>query len=210
MSDGHRPGLLFVLSAPSGAGKTSLCNALVAGTDDLVASVSHTTRPARPGEREGVDYQFVDRAGFEAMMAEGVFLEHAEVFGNRYGTSRTWVEERLSQGIDVLLEIDWQGAAQVRARMPECRSIFILPPSLGALRQRLEGRGSDERSTIERRLAAAVSEMTHWAEYDYLVINDDFPQALSQLRAIVQACRLGSVTQGRRHHALIEALLGGA
>lgn len=206
-SDSERPGLLFVVSAPSGAGKTSLSKALVAQTEGLVASVSLTTRPARPGERDGVDYQFVDRSTFEAMLEEGAFLEHAEVFGNRYGTSVGWVQQRLDRGTDVLLEIDWQGARQVRARMPECRSIFILPPSREALRARLEGRGSDAPSTIERRLEAAVSEMSHWEEYDFLVVNDDFQSALAELQCIVRACRLSRRLQGRRHRSLLAALL---
>lgn len=207
MTDADRSGLLFVLSAPSGAGKTSLRNALVADTPGLIASVSHTTRPRRDGEQEGIAYHFMPTDAFAAMVEAGVFLEHAEVFGNRYGTSRTWVEQRLAEGTDVLLEIDWQGARQIRAALPGCISIFVLPPSRGALRERLVGRGSDARATIERRLAEAERDISHWHEYDYVVVNDDFHRALGDLQAIVRACRLKSAQQGVRHRTLIGDLL---
>ena len=189
MSDGEgaapRRGRLIILSAPSGAGKTSLARALVERLPDTVISVSHTTRPPRPGERDGVDYHFVDRPRFEAMVAEGRFLEHARVFDNYYGTDRRGVEAELAAGRNVLLDIDWQGARAVRAQMPEAVSVFILPPSREALEQRLRGRGQDSDAVIARRMRDAVAEMRHYDEYDYVVINDDFDAALADLEAIV-------------------------
>jgi guanylate kinase len=178
-------GKLFILSAPSGAGKTSLANALVESSPELQFSVSHTTRAPRPGERHGVHYYFVSPAEFEAMVARGEFLEHAQVFGNRYGTSRAAVEGVLAQGKSVLLDIDWQGARAIKARMPQAVSIFILPPSRAALRERLNKRGQDSAEVIERRMREATAEMSHYVEFDHVVVNDDFEAALADLRALV-------------------------
>ncbi|HTT07347.1 MAG TPA: guanylate kinase, partial [Gammaproteobacteria bacterium] len=169
---------LFIVSAPSGAGKTSLVNALVASFDRVVPSVSYTTRPPRPTERNGVDYHFVSPAEFDRMITAGAFLEHAEVFGNRYGTARAAIETELGKGRDVVLEIDWQGARQIRVRMPESVSIFILPPSLPELERRLRNRESDDAETIRRRLEEAAAEMSHYPEYDYVIVNGIFEQAL--------------------------------
>jgi guanylate kinase len=201
-------GTLFVVSAPSGAGKTSLVKALRAGLEGFTVSVSHTTRAMRPGEEHGRDYFFVGREEFESMIAAGAFLEHALVFGNHYGTACTTVAAALDAGSDVLLEIDWQGARQVRALMPDCLSIFILPPSLAALEQRLAARGQDDAETIARRMRDALSELSHYAEYDYLVVNDDFSEALAELRAIVIARRVLASRQIERHRGLIAGLLG--
>jgi guanylate kinase len=205
--DAPARGTLFIVSAPSGAGKTSLVKALLDSTPGLTASISHTTRAMRPGERDGVDYHFVDAAGFQAMVSAGAFLEHARVFDNYYGTSVAAVQERLGQGLDVILEIDWQGARQVRRALPEAVSIFVLPPSRAALEQRLRGRGQDSDETIARRMRDARSESSHFGEYDFLVINDDFDTALEQLCAIVQAQRLRQEPQAARHRQLIDELL---
>lgn len=183
-------GTLYIVSAPSGAGKTSLVKALVGQDPEILVSVSHTTRRSRPGEEDGVHYHFVDVAAFEAMLARGAFLEHAQVFGNYYGTSREWVEARLAEGRDVLLEIDWQGARQVREALPAAVSVFILPPSRAALEERLRGRGQDDDGVIARRMEESVSELSHYGEYDYLVVNDAFQAALEDLRAIFRARRL--------------------
>ncbi|HEB59161.1 MAG TPA: guanylate kinase [Gammaproteobacteria bacterium] len=183
------PGTLFIISAPSGAGKTSLVRALLERMDGIGVSVSHTTRAPRPGERDGVDYHFTAVAEFEKMVAAGVFLEHAQVFDNYYGTSREAIETRLAAGEDVILEIDWQGAAQVRRLMADTVSIFILPPSREALEERLRGRGQDDEGIIARRMRDAVAEMSHYAEFDYLIINDDFDTALGELCCVVQARR---------------------
>lgn len=177
---------LYVVSAPSGAGKTSLVRAVCARLPDLRISTSHTTRPPRPNEQDGREYHFVDKAQFGRLIAAGAFLEHAQVFDNHYGTSRPQLEEKLAAGHDVILEIDWQGARQVRAAMPGCRTIFILPPSRQALRERLNGRGTDSPAVIERRLADAVADMSHWREFDYVVVNDDFERAAGELAEIVQ------------------------
>ncbi len=179
------PPRLWVISAPSGAGKTTLVHALMDRHPGLRFSVSYTTRPARPGERDGLDYHFVEAGQFAGMIERGEFLEHAEVFGRRYGTARGQVETLLAAGHDVLLEIDWQGARQVRARMPECRSIFILPPSLSELERRLRGRGTDDETVISRRLAEAHGDITHWHEFDYVIINDALERALVGLEAIL-------------------------
>lgn len=200
-------GTLYIVAAPSGAGKTSLVKSLVATTPGVVASVSHTTRPPRPGEQEGVHYHFVPLPAFETMIAQGAFLEHAQVFGNCYGTSRAAVLSKLQDGLDVILEIDWQGARQVREQMPGCPGIFILPPSRDALRQRLAGRGQDSAEVIERRMAAALDELSHYAEFDYLVINDRFETALTELRAIFIAQRQRRAAQLERHPELLRALL---
>lgn len=181
-----KSGKLFILSAPSGAGKTSLARALVKALPDLAFSISHTTRPPRPGEKDGVDYYFVDEAEFQAMMETDMFLEHARVFDHRYGTSRAAVERLLTAGKGVVLDIDWQGARAIKQKMPQAQTIFILPPSREALIERLAGRGQDSREVVERRMRAAVSEMKHYREFDYLVVNDDFVAALEDLKAIVQ------------------------
>lgn len=200
-------GTLYTVSAPSGAGKTSLVAALIKSNPEVCVSVSHTTRPMRPGEVDGVNYNFIDHATFENMIAEGAFLEHARVFNNLYGTSQAWVEETLRQGLDVILEIDWQGAQQVRRLLPSTISLFILPPSLACLRQRLTGRGQDDMSVIESRMAEAISEMSHYVEADYLIINDDFTTALAQFQALItsQHLRLGYQTQ--RYGSLLKDLL---
>jgi guanylate kinase len=176
---------VFIVSAPSGAGKTSLVRALLDRHPELAFSVSHTTRPCRPGEVEGRDYFFVGRETFEQMIAEGRFLEHARVFDNWYGTARDTVDSLVTEGRTVLLDIDWQGARQVREALPDAVSIFILPPSLEALAARLRGRGQDSDEVIERRMRDAVSEMTHHDEFDHLVINDDFELALEDLERIL-------------------------
>ncbi|MEZ5531663.1 MAG: guanylate kinase [Steroidobacteraceae bacterium] len=179
------PARLFVIAAPSGAGKTSLVKALIECTPNLQVSISHTTRRRRPNEREGEHYHFVTRERFAELKAAGVFLEDAEVFDNHYGTSREGVERALAAGHDVLLEIDWQGARQVRARMPECETIFILPPSHAELAARLFKRGTDDEAVIARRLRDAEADISHWQEFDYVVVNDDFGQALEALSRIV-------------------------
>jgi guanylate kinase len=180
-------GTLFVLAAPSGAGKTSLVKALLERMPGLRMSVSHTTRPRRPTEEHGREYYFVGVEEFERLVAEGQFLEHARVFDNLYGTARAPVEARLAQGGDMVLEIDWQGARQVRAAMPDCVTIFILPPSREALEKRLRSRATDSPQVIARRLRDAVSDMSHWREFDYVVVNDDFEQAITDLMAVVSA-----------------------
>lgn len=200
-------GVLYCISAPSGAGKTSLVKSLVDSFAQLQVSISHTTRPQRPGEQDGVDYHFVDNASFLALQAQHAFLEHALVFGHHYGTSRLWVEEQLATGTDVLLEIDWQGQATVKQRLPESISIFILPPSLEVLEQRLHQRAQDSPSVIVNRMAKAKSEMQHCLAYDYLIINDKFDQALQELRSIIQCNRLTIAQQTQRHHPLVEQLL---
>ncbi len=200
-------GHLYIISAPSGAGKTSLVNALLAIHENLQVSISHTTRPARKGEIHGKNYYFVDKTQFEAMLADNVFLEYATVFDNYYGTSRTWVESKLIQGIDIILEIDWQGAEKVRQFMPDAISIFILPPSRPALSQRLHGRGQDDGETIKRRLQAAVEEMQHCYKFDYLVVNDDFEHALWDLRAIIRTQHLKQSVQKSTLMTLLDDLL---
>ena len=178
-------GKLFVIAAPSGAGKTSLVRALMQLRPALRFSISYTTRKQRPNERHSHDYFFVDKAEFERMVAAGEFLEHARVFDNYYGTSRKQVERLLDDGQDVLLEIDWQGAQQIRRALPECRSIFVLPPSREALEQRLRGRGTDSDEVIARRLRDSLADLSHWSEFDYIVVNDDFGRATADLQAIV-------------------------
>ena len=200
-------GTLFVVAAPSGAGKSSLVHALLERESAISLSVSHTTRPPRPGEQSGQQYYFVDRAEFERKIAEGIFLEHAEVHGNLYGTSRTRVAALLEQGRDVLLEIDWQGAEQIRRSQPDCVSVFILPPSRAELERRLRGRGSDSDEVIERRLRNSRGEIAHAHEFDYILVNDAFADALADLQAIVRAVRLRSGLQWQRHERLIADLL---
>ena len=201
------PGQLFVVSAPSGAGKTSLVNALIEATDGISASVSHTTRGQRPGETEGEDYFFVDPARFQQMVADDEFLEHAEVFGNLYGTSKAQIRRTLDSGLDLVLEIDWQGARSVRALYPETVCVFILPPSEATLRERLVGRGRDDPATIEARMQQAMSEMSHFPEYEYLLVNDDFAVALEGLRAIVLASRLKTHVARARLGPVVDDLL---
>lgn len=202
-------GTLYIVSAPSGAGKTSLVAALVEKLPRLKISVSHTTRARRDGEVEGVNYHFIKREPFVRLMEQGRFLEHAEVFGNLYGTSADWVGDTLREGEDVILEIDWQGAAQIRKLVPEALSIFILPPCLKTLSGRLRGRGSDPDHVIERRLAGAQEEMSHYAEFDYLVVNDNFERALHELSCIVEANRLTTPRQAVRQAATLADLLSG-
>ncbi|MEM7281468.1 MAG: guanylate kinase [Pseudomonadota bacterium] len=185
MNNGQPLGSLFVIAAPSGAGKTTLVKALVKARPDIRFSISHTTRLPRTSERKGIDYFFIKKQEFEEMVEAGAFLEHALVFGNYYGTSRAAAESQLNQGHDVLLEIDWQGAQQVKQAMPECRTVFILPPSQAELERRLRGRKTDDDAEIARRLKQSVADMARWDEFDYVVVNDDFDQALEDLMAIV-------------------------
>jgi guanylate kinase len=200
-------GTLYTVSAPSGAGKTSLVAALVAGCDNLLVSISHTTRPMRPSEQDGVNYHFVSESEFLQRLEQAEFLEHAKVFGNLYGTSGIWVEEQLAQGLDVILEIDWQGAEQVKRAIPDTRSIFIAPPSRETLQERLNSRGQDDAETIARRMNQAVEEMSHYVESDYLIVNDVFEQALAGLQAIVLAERLRTSQQQVLHAQMLKDLL---
>lgn len=200
-------GNLYIISAPSGAGKTSLVKKLVSNLDGLIVSVSHTTRQMREGELHGKDYFFVDLETFTTMQGEGEFLECAQVFDNFYGTAQQTVEMSLAQGQDVILEIDWQGAAQVRKLMPEALSIFILPPSIEVLQQRLEKRGKDDIQTIMRRMTDATAEMSHYSEFDYLIVNDDFAVALNALKSIVVANRLKQMRQSAVLQSLLSNLL---
>jgi guanylate kinase len=200
-------GTLFTVSAPSGAGKTSLVNALVQRCEGLHVSVSHTTRPIRPGEQDGVDYHFVSEEAFLAMLERAEFLEHARVFGNLYGTSGVWVEQQLRRGHDIILEIDWQGAQQVRRLLPQSRAIFILPPSREDLLQRLNRRGQDDAGVIAARMKAAVEEMSHYVESDYLVVNKEFDQALNELQSIVNSARLVTSRQQDALSSLLRDLL---
>lgn len=200
-------GTLYIISAPSGAGKTSLVRALIESTADIGVSVSHTTRAMRPGEVDGVNYHFVDEATFERLVARGEFFEHAWVFDRHYGTSRVEVEKRLRAGEDVILEIDWQGARQVRQQMSDAVSIFILPPSWQALHERLSNRGQDDAATIARRMRDAVSEMTHYTEYDYVIVNDAFDVALDELKSVIRAERLRLSRTRARYGTLLHDLL---
>jgi guanylate kinase len=200
------PGNLFIISAPSGAGKTSLVSALLKTNQQISLSISYTTRAPRPGEVNGKDYHFVSRDMFLQMTQNGDFLESAEVYGNLYGTSQPWIEQQLASGRDILLEIDWQGAAQVRKLMSHAISIFILPPSLDALETRLKGRGQDSAEVISRRLHAAQEDISHVAEFDYVIINDKLDEALRQLEAVVIAVGLHRDSQLSRHATLITQL----
>lgn len=202
-------GQLFIVSAPSGAGKSSLVRAWLEQDTNISLSISYTTRPPRRGEVDGVHYHFVDRDTFMAMLNRGEFLESAEIYGQHYGTSQPWIEAQMAQGRDILLEIDWQGAAQVRRLMPQAVSIFILPPSIAELRRRLEGRGTDSPEVIERRMAAAREEISHALEADYLVVNDVFETALADLLAIARARRLRMDVQASRLSGLMHSLLNG-
>lgn len=200
-------GNLFIVSAPSGAGKTSLLAKLLEEMPDLCLSISHTTRPMRDGEQDGVNYHFSDRDTFVNMVEQGGFLEHAEVFGNLYGTSAQWVEEQQQQGKDVILEIDWQGAQQVRRLKPEAIGVFILPPAIETLRERLSNRGQDDNTVIEQRLAGAQEEISHYGEYDYLILNQDFDQALADLAAVFHASRLQQKSQQKTLSNTLKNLL---
>ena len=202
-------GNLYILSATSGAGKSSLINALLADLprNEVRLSISHTTRNPRPAEEDGVHYYFTTHAEFEALIEKDHFLEWAEVFGNYYGTSLPMIEKSLEQGVDVFLDIDWQGARQIRQKVPNVKTIFILPPSREELKNRLVGRGQDSEETIAKRMAEAESEMSHYNEFDYVIVNDDFQQALAELKAILTAERLKLSSQEIRHKALIEQLL---
>jgi guanylate kinase len=202
-----RSGLLFVVSAPSGAGKTTLVNALLEAENQLVASVSHTTRSRRPQEHDGVNYHFVSEAEFRDMLDADEFLEHAVVFGHYYGTAKSAVDEVLAQGRDVILEIDWQGAEQVRQSYPDCCSIFILPPSRAALRERLHARGQDSPEVIAKRTAEAREEMANHGAFDYIVVNEDFSSALDDLRSIINATRLGRIPKQQELRSLLADLL---
>jgi len=199
-------GNLFIICAPSGAGKTSLVNALLEREPDIELSISYTTRAPRPGETDGRNYHFVTREQFLEMAGRGEFLEHAEVHGNFYATSQPWINARRAEGKDILLEIDWQGAAQVRRQIPDAVGVFILPPSPETLRRRLEGRGQDSAEVIERRLLAARGEVAHVAEFDYVIINRNFDVAVTDLVSIVRAQRLRLAAQIERYRDLINQL----
>ncbi len=183
-------GNLYIISAPSGGGKTSLVNALVSSLTDITVSISHTTRAARQGETDGTHYHFIDEPTFHKMIAQGKFLEYATIFGNLYGTCREWVQKTLNQGTDVILEIDWQGAQEIRRLFPHCISIFIVPPSPEILAKRLQDRQQDDSNTVKRRLADVRETFFHLPEYDYIVLNDDFTKAVNDLQAIVITGRL--------------------
>jgi len=200
-------GTLFIIAAPSGAGKTSLVNALVTERDNIMVSVSHTTRAMRPGEREGVDYHFVTPQRFKSMVEQGAFLEHATVFDYSYGTSRRRVMDQLAEGVDVILEIDWQGAQQIRELVDECVSIFILPPSKAALLERLRSRRQDSYEVIARRMRDAVKELSHYEEFNYLIVNDDFHHALAELNMLIASERLRATKRKEQLADLIDDLL---
>jgi len=200
-------GNLFVIAAPSGGGKTSLVKALLETVSNVRVSVSHTTRAMRPGEKEGQDYFFITKMQFDEMVNQHAFLEHAKVYDQYYGTSHAWVETQLTQGMDVILEIDWQGARQIKMLFPGAVLIFIVPPSLQVLTQRLEQRQQDTTETIERRMQEAKDEIAHCREFDYLVVNDQFEQAVLDLQHIVFSVRLKTPTQAKKYAALLDNLL---
>ncbi|MCP3850944.1 MAG: guanylate kinase [Gammaproteobacteria bacterium] len=200
-------GMLYIISAPSGAGKTSLVKALLEETDLVEVSVSYTTRAKRPGELEGVDYHYIEKETFKQMIVDDQFIEHAEVFGNYYGTSKRQIKEKLQAGIDIILEIDWQGAQQVRTQFDSCTSVFILPPSREELVSRLTERGQDSSEVINQRMDEAIEQMSHYKEFEYLIVNDQFAHALGEFKALIYALRLRQTSQCRRHHDLIDGLL---
>ena len=200
-------GNLFIISAPSGAGKSTLINALLKQDADMQLSVSHTTRSPRPGETDGVQYHFTDVSSFKQLIAQDQFIEWAEVFGNYYGTSKAALADKLAQGIDVFLDIDWQGARQIKQQLPFVTSIFILPPSVGALEQRLNQRGQDSAEVIAGRMAKARDEISHANEYDYWVVNDDLELAVQQFSGIIQSQRLKQQKQAIRQQKLLSGLL---
>ncbi|MEC8409011.1 MAG: guanylate kinase [Pseudomonadota bacterium] len=202
-------GELFIVSAPSGAGKTSLVDALIRENDSLCVSVSHTTRSKRPKEQDGINYHFIEKARFQSMLEAGDFLESAEVYGHHYGTSKKWVTERLEEGLTVILEIDWQGAAQIRAQFPQSCYIFIVPPSLEALTDRLRKRAQDNDAIIARRMEEARAVMQRVTDADFLVVNDDFTTALDEMRAIIQAWSLRVETQEAKLRPLLASLTEG-
>jgi len=199
-------GNVFIVCAPSGAGKTSLVAELLRRVRNTLLSVSHTTRAPRPGEQDGRDYHFVSRPTFVAMVERGEFLESANVHDNLYGTSQSWIDRQRARDVDIVLEIDWQGAQQVRKLIPDAIGIFVLPPSLATLRRRLNDRGQDSDAVIERRLQAAQGEIAHLAEFDYVIINNNFDDAVEDLVSIVRAARLGIASQVSRHSDLINSL----
>jgi guanylate kinase len=199
-------GCLYILAAPSGAGKTSLVRGLIESDNRVVVSVSHTTRSPRPGDVDGVDYHFVSLQEFNQSIENKVFIEHAEVFGHHYGTSKEWVLETLQKGFDIILEIDWQGARQIRQLFVGARSIYILPPSLAVLTERLQRRAQDTEDVIHARMLQAQSEISHAHEFDYLIVNDDFNTALAQLKAIIKANRLKIGRQMKNHQKLLAKL----
>jgi len=203
-------GTLFIVAAPSGAGKSSIVNACLARDPNICLSISFTSRAPRPGERHAEHYHFIDADTFKGMVASGDFFEHALVHGDWKGTAKQSVEPQLASGKDVLLEIDWQGAQQVQKQVPDAVSIFILPPSRDALEQRMRARGQDSEATIQRRLAAAREEMSHYDEFDYVIVNEDFATAVDEMCAIFVASRLRRPMQQARHQALISALLDDA
>jgi guanylate kinase len=205
-------GTLIVIAAPSGAGKTTLVRALMQRNPELRFSISYTTRTPRSNEKTGEDYYFVDTATFKTMIAANDFLEHAEVFDNHYGTSRTQIESLLKAGHSVILEIDWQGAQQVRKQMPQCRSVFILPPSLAELKRRLTGRGTDTAAVIERRFRDALTDMAHWDDFDHVIINDDLPTAVTELNvmALNKAASAASRTDDAALRHMVAGILGTA
>ncbi len=206
----NRPPNLYIVAAPSGGGKTSLVNALLQLDDRLRLSISHTTRPPREGEVDGRHYYFVSEDEFSRLVAENAFLEHARVYDHRYGTGREQVQRQLDRGFDVMLDIDWQGAAQIRQSFPECRSIFILPPSLDELRRRLALRGQDSADVIERRMQKARSELSHAHEFDYMIVNDDFDAALHDLHAIIRSGSHQRPGQASRAETLLAQMLENA
>ena len=202
-------GKLFIITAPSGAGKTTLVHALVSQDKKLCVSISHTTRPARVGEENGVNYHFIEKSEFTTRLSEGDFLESAEVYGYHYGTSKLWVSEQLNKGLDVILEIDWQGAQQIRKLYPDTCSIFILPPSIEALTERLTERAQDDSETIDNRMQQAQGVMEHVAEANFVVVNDDFQAALQDIRAIIRSQRLEVTSQQRNLSELLTSLVKG-
>ena len=201
------PGTLYIISAPSGGGKTSLVNALLESVSNLEVSISYTTRLPRPGEKEGVDYHFIDQPEFKQLIQKKSLLEHAIVFGHYYGTSLDWVTKKIEAGIDIILEIDWQGAQQIREKMPESIGIFIIPPSWEVLEKRLYLRAQDKKDVIKKRMADAKAELTHYDEYDYLIVNENFSNALADLSAILRVRRLRCSIQKKELAPLLKTLL---